>query len=88
MGQVNSYRLEELRRIILPLQGLSHKPGQSVMQMQWGEMASTFPKRTFPTGAMHEMIWEVCSRCSRSRRIYFRYHRCINAGWWCGDLDQ
>jgi protein ImuA len=48
--------LEELRKVILPLQGLSHKPGRAVMNMHWGAIANAFPKKTFPIGAMHEMI--------------------------------
>src|SRR5687768_6844318 len=56
MVKVNRYQLEELRSIIHPLQGLAHKPGQSVMQMQWGEISNAFPKNTFPVGAIHEII--------------------------------
>ena len=56
MLQGKAYRLEELRRMILPLQGLSHKPGRPIVHMQWGEIANAFPNNIFPVGAIHEMI--------------------------------
>jgi protein ImuA len=52
----NEPRISDLRKLILPLQGLSHKPGNAVINMKWGPIASAFPGHHFPVGALHEFI--------------------------------